>query len=160
MTAYPIIPYIITIHGKQKRRIPMSQTSSMLNGILLRACTLLAHPTDHLLLGLETRQTIPSRPSSKAFQPYLKAQQAHMPIPMPRVDCNRGVSGPYSIRFIRTAQMLHLKVPFLTTSITTFTIIITHGLAVPVRRVADSPSQQRAGYGPRMVPMHLRIAEL
>ena len=48
-TAFPPILCIITIPGKQRRLIQMSPISSMWNGILLRACILLALLIGHLL---------------------------------------------------------------------------------------------------------------
>ena len=148
---------IITIPGKQKRQIPTSQMLSMSNGILLRACTSLAPPIDRLLLWVEVRPMIPLRLCFKVFPPYLKAQQMQMR--MPRVDRKREVSGPCSIQFISTAQTLHLRIPFLATSITTSTIIMAHGPPAPGRRAVDRRSQQPAGYGLRTVPMHLQTTE-
>lgn len=149
--------YIITIPGKQKRQIPMSLISSMSNGILLRVCTSLAPPIDHLLLWVEVRPMIPSRPFSKAFPPYSKAQQTQMQ--MPRVDRKRGTFGPSSIQLISTAQNLRLRIRSLTTSITTFTTIIALGLPSPVRPAVDRRSQQLAGYGLKTVPTDLRTTE-
>lgn len=156
-TAYPTMPHIVTIPGKQKRQIPMSQISSTLNGILLRACTSLALPIDHLLLWVEVKPMIPSRPCFKAFLPYLKAQQTQMQ--MSRVDRKRGICGPYSIQLILTVRNLPLRTRFLITSITTFTIMVAHGLPALVRRAVDRRLQQLAEYGLRTVPMHLRTTE-
>lgn len=155
MTAYPTIPYIITIPGKQKHRIPMSQTSSTSSGILLRVCTSLAPPIDHLLLWVEVRPMIRWRHCSKAFLPYLKALQMQV-VEILRVDRKRGTSGLYSIQPIFTAQNLHLRIPFLITSIITFTTIMARGLPLPVHPAVDRRLQQLAGYGLRMVPMPLR----
>lgn len=155
MTAYPTMLYIITTPGKQKHRTPTSQISSTSNGILLQACTSLAPPIDHPRLWVEVRPMIPWHPCSKASPPYLKAQQTQMQ--MPRVDRKLGLSGLYSIQRIFTAQNLHLRIRFLITSIITFTIIIAHGLPLPVHRAVDRRLQQPAGYGLRTVPMHLRM---
>ena len=149
--------YTTTIPGKQKRQIPTSQISSTWNGIPPRACTSLALPIDHLLLWVEVRPMTPSRPYSKAFPPYLKAQQVQTQTP--RVDRKRGISGPPSNQLISTVQNLHLRIPFLITSITTFTIIIAHGCPALVRRVGDRHSQRPGGYGLRTVPMHLQPTE-
>lgn len=149
--------YITTIPGKQKRQIPMNQISSTWNGILPRVCTSLALPIDHLLLWVEVRPMTPSRRCFKAFPPYLKAQQ--MQTQTPRVDRKRGISGPSSNQPISTARNLHLRILFLITSITTFTIIIAHGRPALVRRVGDRHSQQPGGYGLRTVPMHLQTTE-
>lgn len=146
--------YIITTPGKQKHQTPMNRILSMSNGILLRVCTSLVPPIDHLLLWVEVRPMIPWRPCSKAFPPYLKALQTQMEIP--RVDRKRGISGLYSIQRIFTAQNLRLRIHFPITSIITFTIIMAHGLPLPVHRAADRRLQQPAGYGLRTVPMPLR----
>ena len=154
-TAYPTMLYIVTIPGKQERQIPMSLISSMSNGILLRVCTSLAPPIDHLLLWVEVRPMIPSRPFSKVFPPYSKALQMQMP----RVERKRGTFGLYSIQLISTAQNLRLRIRFLTTSITTFTTIIALGLPPPVRPAVDRHSQQQVEYGLRTVPTDLRTTE-
>ena len=135
----------------------MSPILSTSNGILLRACISLALPIDHLLLLVEVRPTIPLRPCSKAFPPYLKAQQTQMQVS--KVDRKRGISGPSSIQITSTAQNSHLRIHFLITSITTFTIIIAHGSPALDRRAVDRRSLQQAGYGLGMVPMHLRTTE-
>ena len=147
-------PYIITTPGKQKHQTPMNRISSTSNGILLRVCTSLAPPIDHLLLWVEVRPMIPWRPCSKAFPPYLKALQTQMEIS--RVDRKRGISGLCSIQRIFTAQNLHLRIHFPITSIITFTIIIARGLPLPVHRAVDRRLQQPAGYGLRTVPIPLR----
>lgn len=157
MTAYPTMLYITTILGKQKRQIPMSQISSTSNGILPRACISLALPIDHLLQWVEVRPMTPSHLCSKAFPPYLKAQQTQTSTL--RADRKRGISGPSSIHLISTVQNLRLRIPFLITSITTFTIIIAQGLPARVRPVGDRRSQQPGGYGLKTVPMHLRTTE-
>lgn len=148
--------YISTIPGKQKCQIPMNQILSMSNGTLLRVCTSLAPQFGHLLLWVEVRPVIPSRLCSKAFPPYLKAQQTQMQMQMPRVDRKQEISVLYSIQLMSTAQSSHLRIRFLITSITTSIIIIVHGLPPPVRQAVDSRSQQPAGYGLRIGPMHLR----
>ena len=157
MTACPTMRCTIITPGKQRRRIPMSPISSTLNGLLLQACTLLAPPIDHLLLWVEVRPTIPSRPCSKAFPPSSKVQQTQTQ--MFKVDRKGGISGPSSIQLTSTAQNSHLRIRFLTTSITTFTIIIIHGFSVPDPQAVATPSLQQAGSGLRMVLMHLRTIE-
>ena len=132
--------YIIMIPGKRKPQIPMSQRSSMLNGILLQVCTSLALRIAHLLPWVEDRSMIPLRPSFKAFQIYLKELQTQMPL----VDRKRGTSGAYNIQLILTARALHLRIHFLATSITTSITIIARGFPGLVRRAVDRPSQQLA----------------
>ena len=156
-TAYPTNLRIITIPGRQRCLILSSPISSMLNGILLRAYISLALPIDHLLLWLEVRPTMPLRPCSKAYLPYLKAQQTQMQIP--RVDRKRGLSGPSSTQVTPTVQNLYLRTHSLTTSIIIFTIIILHGFPVLGPQAVDRRSLQRAESGPRAVPMHLRMTE-
>ena len=135
-----IILYIIMIPGKRKPQIPTSQKSSMWNGILLRVCTSLALPTDHLLPWVGDRSMIPLHPSFKAFPVYLKELQTQTP----PLDRKRGTSGPYNIQLISTARALHPRIHFLTTSITTSTTIIASGFPALVRRAVDRPSQQLA----------------
>lgn len=159
MTAHPTILYITTTPGKQKRQIPMNQILSMSNGILLQACTSLALPIDQLLLWVEVRPMIPSRPCSKVSPPYSKVHQMQMQTAT--VDHKRGIFEPSSIQqLISTAQNLHLRIRFLTTIITTFTTIIAHGLPAPVCRGFDRRSQRPAVCGLRTVPMHPRTNEL
>ena len=133
----------------------MSPISSMSNGILLRACISLALPIAHLLLWVEVRPTTPSRPCSKAFPLYLKAQQMQTC----NVDRKGGTSGPSSIQLTSTARNLRLRIRFPTISITTSIITIAHGFPVPDHRAVDRRSPQQAGYGLRMAPMHLRTTE-
>ena len=131
--------YIIMIPGKRKPQIPTSQRSSMLNGILLRVSTSLALPSDHLLPWAEDRSMIPLR-SFKAFPIYLKELQTQTPL----LDRKRGTSGAYNIQLIFTARALHLRIHFLTTSITTSITIMARGFLALVRRPVDRPSQQLA----------------
>ena len=135
----PIL-YIIMTLGKRKPQIPTSQRSSMLNGILLRVCTSLALPTDQLLPWVEDRSMIPLRPSFKAFPIYLKELQTQTPL----VDRKRGTFGAYNIQLTFTARVLHLRIHFLTTSITTSITIIARGFPALVRRAVDRPSHQLA----------------
>ena len=136
----------------------MSLILSMLSGILLRACISLALRIDRHLLSVEVRPTIPLAPCSKAFPPYLKAQQTQMQ--MFKVDRKRGISGPSSVRLTSTVQNSHLKIRSLITSITMFTTIITaHGSPVLDHRAVDRRSLQLAGYGLGTVPLHLRTTE-
>lgn len=151
--AYPIKLYISTIHGKQKRQIPMSQILSMSNGTLLRVCTSLAPLFGHLLPWVVVRPMIPSsRPCSKVFPPYLKAQQTQMQ--MPKVDRKREIFAPDSIQLMSIAQNLHLRIHFLIT--TFFIVIIAPGLPPLVRPAVDRRSQQLTGYGLNTGPMRLR----
>ena len=83
---------------------------------------------------------IPLRPSFKAFPIYLKELQTQTPL----VDRKRGTSEAYHIQLILTARALHLRIHFLTTSITTSITIIARGFPVLVRRAVGRPSQQLA----------------
>jgi hypothetical protein len=152
MTDYLTILHPGTILGVIMSLIQMSQISSMSNGILLQACTLLAPPSGRLVLacGPDLRtQMICLHHFSRASRRYSKVLQT--PVDHP------SVTGPLELSPGSSIHHSQWGTHSQNISIITYITTTVHGMA---RKEVEASSQPPVGGLPMALALSLTIAML